>query len=205
MSTSETDNPRSPEHAEAQRNRILDAARRCFIENGFHAASMSRIAETAGISQGLAYRYFKNKSAIILALIERQLQDRKFSAGEFHSSEELIDHMLDWLKEPMKKKPNSINPVLFLEMNAESSRDPAIRGALQNGDALYIDDFSQRIRLIADTTGKEISDQEIRERFYALQCIIEGLFVRAVRLEEKKQKDLNRYVAEFIADLLTLD
>lgn len=204
MSASETENTRSPEHAEAQRNRILDAARRCFIEYGFHAASMSRIAGTAGISQGLAYRYFKNKSAIILALIERQLQHRKFSAGEFHSSEELIAHLLDWLKEPMKKKPNAINPVLFLEMNAESSRDADIQAALQNGDSLYLEDFAQRIQLIAQQSGRSISRKEISERFYALQCIIEGLFVRAVRQGEKKEKRFNQYVAKFIADLLTL-
>ena len=40
---------------------ILDAAKKCFIEHGFHAASMANIAETAGMSPGLIYRYFENK------------------------------------------------------------------------------------------------------------------------------------------------
>ena len=61
--------------AEAQRERILCAAQRCFIEYGFHAASMASIAETAQMSAGLMYRYFENKSAIVLAIIERQLQE----------------------------------------------------------------------------------------------------------------------------------
>lgn len=36
--------------AEVQRERILCAAQKCFIEHGFHAASMANIAETAQMS-----------------------------------------------------------------------------------------------------------------------------------------------------------
>ena len=39
--------------ADRQRQRILDAAEKCFIESGFHAATMAHIATTAGISPGL--------------------------------------------------------------------------------------------------------------------------------------------------------
>src|SRR3546814_11085391 len=35
---------------------------------------MASIAETAEMSAGLIYRYFENKNAIILAIVERQLQ-----------------------------------------------------------------------------------------------------------------------------------
>src|SRR3546814_21159289 len=59
---------------EAQRERILLAAQECFIQHGFHAESMASIAETAGMSAGLIYRYFENKNAIILAIVERQLE-----------------------------------------------------------------------------------------------------------------------------------
>ena len=75
--------------AEAQRERILCAAQRCFIEYGFHAASMASIAETAQMSAGLMYRYFENKSAIVLAIIERQLQEGRTQIAQLHSSSEL--------------------------------------------------------------------------------------------------------------------
>src|SRR5689334_7761613 len=58
---------------QAQRERILSAARKCFVEYGFHAASMASIAETAEISIGLIYRYFEGKNEIIVAIIEQQL------------------------------------------------------------------------------------------------------------------------------------
>src|SRR3546814_5115905 len=59
----------------AQRERILCAAQKCFVEHGFHAASMASIAETAEMSAGLIYRYFENKNAIILARSEEHTSE----------------------------------------------------------------------------------------------------------------------------------
>src|SRR5690606_20893936 len=55
------------ERAQAQRARIMAAARKCFVEYGFHAASMGNIAQQADMSAGLIYRYYASKSAIIIA------------------------------------------------------------------------------------------------------------------------------------------
>ncbi len=203
MSTPDTDNSRPTDHAEAQRNRILDAARQCFIDYGFHAASMSRIAETAGISQGLAYRYFKNKNAIILAIIERQLNDRRLLIDQIKTSGQYLQRILDWLLDPAKVKPNTMDPVLFLEMSAEASRDPEVKQALLHADSQYRADFYRQMRKFAAEAGKSISDEELETRFFALQCIIEGVFIRNVR-QEKKSKELNRYAAQFITKLLTV-
>ena len=56
-------------HAARQRERILQAAEKCFIESGFQAASIAHIADTAGISAGLIYRYFDSKALIVKAII----------------------------------------------------------------------------------------------------------------------------------------
>ena len=54
-----------------RRNEILDAARRCFVRSGFHAASMQEICAEAGMSAGNLYRYFPSKEAIIAGIAER--------------------------------------------------------------------------------------------------------------------------------------
>ena len=59
-----------PEHLEARRRQILDAARRCFIRNGFHATSMQDILAEAELSAGATYRYFRSKEEIIAAIAE---------------------------------------------------------------------------------------------------------------------------------------
>jgi AcrR family transcriptional regulator len=62
-------------------------ALKCFIEHGFHAASMANIAEAAQMSAGLMYRYFDNKNAIVLAIVERQLEEKRAGIRQLHSSE----------------------------------------------------------------------------------------------------------------------
>ena len=47
------------------RQRILEAAMRCFCENGFHSASMQQICAAANMSPGGVYRYFASKDAIM--------------------------------------------------------------------------------------------------------------------------------------------
>ncbi|MDR2857708.1 MAG: TetR/AcrR family transcriptional regulator [Novosphingobium sp.] len=62
---------RRRQRTELRRDQVLDAAERCFRAEGFHGASMSRIAAAADMSVGHIYRYFENKEAIIIALCER--------------------------------------------------------------------------------------------------------------------------------------
>src|SRR5215468_11284291 len=60
----------SAEHLAARRQQILDAARTCFIRNGFHVTSMQDVIAEAGLSVGAVYRYFKSKNEIIEAIAE---------------------------------------------------------------------------------------------------------------------------------------
>jgi AcrR family transcriptional regulator len=53
---------------EANRVRIVAAARRCFSRDGFHQTSMPAIAAAAGVSVGAPYRYFASKEEIILEI-----------------------------------------------------------------------------------------------------------------------------------------
>ena len=53
------------------RERILLAAQELFAESGFDATPTSRIAERAGVPKGLVHYYFRRKTDLLVALIER--------------------------------------------------------------------------------------------------------------------------------------
>jgi AcrR family transcriptional regulator len=53
-----------------RRGQLLDAARRVFERDGYHAATVSDIVGSAGLSQGTFYLYFSDKKAIFAALQE---------------------------------------------------------------------------------------------------------------------------------------
>ncbi len=63
----------TPEHAEARRRQILDAARACFLRDGFHQTSMTDIQRESNLSAGAIYLYFKSKDEIILAIVHEIL------------------------------------------------------------------------------------------------------------------------------------
>lgn len=52
-----------------RRQQLLDAAIRVMQRTGYHEMSMQALAEEAGVSVGLAYRYFAGKEDVLLAAI----------------------------------------------------------------------------------------------------------------------------------------
>lgn len=52
--------------------RILDAAEKLFIENGFTAVTMKKISTESMISRGGLYRHYSSTSTIFAAVIERE-------------------------------------------------------------------------------------------------------------------------------------
>ena len=56
--------PRRGTKGDRSRRRILDAAEKVFADLGFHAASIVKITEAAGVAQGTFYIYFESKQAV---------------------------------------------------------------------------------------------------------------------------------------------
>lgn len=82
------------------RDDILDAAMRVFVDKGYHATSVSSVAEAAGLAKGTLYIYFKSKDAMTKAIV-----DRHFAAVESQLTRgvpcDTLDAFLDELRETM--------------------------------------------------------------------------------------------------------
>jgi AcrR family transcriptional regulator len=64
---------------------ILEAADRILRADGYEAASTNRVARVAGFSVGSLYQYFRDKQAIVGALIDREM------AGEAEALRDLLE------------------------------------------------------------------------------------------------------------------
>lgn len=57
------------QRAESVEN-MLDAARTLFVENGYRGTTLELIANTAGLTKGAVYFYFRSKEAMLLELLK---------------------------------------------------------------------------------------------------------------------------------------
>ena len=64
-----------PEEVETRSREIIEAARRCFLRNGFHQTTTDDICREAAIPPGGLYHYFGSKEEIISAVIGGAAQD----------------------------------------------------------------------------------------------------------------------------------
>ena len=66
---------KSSERMQDRYDAILDAAKRAFGDKGFEGASIADIApRIAGISDGLVYRYFRNKRELLYGVLAEVLR-----------------------------------------------------------------------------------------------------------------------------------
>ena len=61
----------SEERKTERREQILDGARRCFAENGYEGATVSRLEDQIGLSRGAIFNYFPSKEDLFVELAVR--------------------------------------------------------------------------------------------------------------------------------------
>jgi AcrR family transcriptional regulator len=188
--------------AEAQRNRILCAALKCFIEHGFHAASMANIADTAQMSAGLMYRYFENKSAIVQAIVARQLQEGRAQIEQLRTSADLAASILQTYRLWLARDPTVMNPALYLEMSAEATRDPQIAAVLRESDAAILQDLQAWMARARDDGGLGLAPEVAARRAHLLMQVWSGLAVSAARHPEQDPAVMQAVIENFVGRLV---
>jgi AcrR family transcriptional regulator len=190
------------ERARAQRERILRAAKRCFVERGFHAASIADIAKTAEMSAGLIYRYFDSKDAIVRGIVDRQIEEARGLLDAIGSAEDLVAAILDHFERWSRPQDGEMNAALFLEMAAEATRDPRLAEVTRTADCLVRARLQEALRRSVRAEGGELDDASAQRRVLALQCVIEGLLVRAIRQPDLDRATLRACLEEALAGLI---
>jgi len=78
--------------------KILDAALELFVSKGYKAASISSIANQAGISKGLMYNYFDSKTDLLRTIVSQALAigTKIFNEvlKEYESPQEELEHLV---------------------------------------------------------------------------------------------------------------
>lgn len=119
------------EKAMLRREKIVSAARRLFIANGFHATGVAQIAKESGIAVGQIYRDFSSKEAIVAEIVQADCMDflapESLSAGIQSGDPEFVWR---WLADFVRPEADESDP-LFAEIVAETARNERIRAIFE--------------------------------------------------------------------------
>ncbi len=112
---------RRPRDREEKRAEIVAAARRLFLEQGFEAVSVSRIAQDAGVVSNTLYWYFRDKDAVLIAVLEEVLADSMARYGEVLGTE-LLDRLV-WAVAELEHLSRLVTTVHARAKESEAVRD----------------------------------------------------------------------------------
>lgn len=170
---------RREERTERRCSQILDAARACFRAEGFHAASMSRVAGAAGMSVGHIYQYFESKEAIIIALCERDFEEFMLRTPCLDAADPGdIDGIVDAALADCEWLLDADRAAIALEVIAEAGRNPKIFAMVERVNA----GFRSAVRDAIAPLLQGLTPDQLEARVEALVLLIQGLTIRVTQV-----------------------
>jgi len=123
----------APRTQHARREHILDAAERCFINKGFHHATMDDICREAHVSPGALYTYFVSKEALIIGLCEREKDRFGKELAKMTEAPDFLAALRSMAEQYCCNEP--IEKVrLHVEIGAEAGRNAVIGNTVREID-----------------------------------------------------------------------
>ena len=148
---------------ENTRQRLLDAAFKVFVEEGFTGASIETIAEAAGFTRGAFYSNFETKEDLFIELLQKGFQRRlERAVGAFADVE-------DQLFEADSVSPEGIGKliastlsegaderdwqILYTEFELFALRNPDVDPAIRELNATYTAEVVKAITPLLQSIG----------------------------------------------------
>lgn len=119
-----------PDVADTRVEEILNAARHAFVEKGFDGASMQDLARAAGMSAGNFYRYFPSKTAIVDAMVARDLDEVEREFAAIAQAPDPLEALRSILRDRIKGEECGEEFALWAEIMAAAARRPEVAAAL---------------------------------------------------------------------------
>jgi AcrR family transcriptional regulator len=164
--------------------KILSAARRLFVKQGYTATSIRQVAESAGIGKATIYHHFPDKQAIVIALVQRNIT----------SMEDAL-HLVSAEKDPRRRIQVATEASIgFLFESADilqvARREiPGGRDQMQGGYAKF---FKEYMALLSDAIHLGTQQGIFRpidpvNAARVLMTMIQGTFAMAYLMNERAQ------------------
>ncbi|WP_424244228.1 AcrR family transcriptional regulator [Elusimicrobium posterum] len=169
-----------PQRDAKRRKEIVEAAKRCVAQRGFHSTSVAMIAKEAGINVGQLYRYFETKEDIIEAISE-DVFARNVDNFKSHG---------DFISGIIKQKEEGI---IMMEIQSEVNRNPKVDKIMQKAEKKMSAFVLGEIKKAAPN----LTDEEAQMQEAIMMVLTGGLGMFASRkrgMTKEKVKELSEFM-----------
>jgi TetR/AcrR family transcriptional repressor of uid operon len=183
------------------REKIVDAAIVTFSKHGYDRTRMDDIAETANLSKGTIYLYFKSKEELFYAISENNIKALKEQLSVlFTKSEDLISDSQKFYVNFRKASEQSDK--VFLETIAESSRNQRLQEMLYHQRIKVLDIVTEYLKLQMKK-GFFRSDIDIDAVAVGLVSLYDGLSISKIIgiSEVQNKKSWNETIKAILSSL----
>lgn len=164
------------EHKEQTRERITEAAARCFKKNGFSGIGVDGLAKEAGVTSGAFYGHFKSKSTAFTAAVITGMEELFDAVSQFKEQ-----HGNNWWPEFAKFYMGQKRTCDLTEGCALQTLTPEVgRGA---GDIKAIFE-SELLKVVKEATGSD--KQKKIDKTWAKLAMLSGGVTLARAVNDEK-------------------
>ncbi len=147
---------------DAIKNKILESAKKEFLEHGYQGASLRTISKNAALSKGALYSYFKNKEDIFTALV-KEPADNLFQHMKTIQERALSQDIASQIDYANSKNPTQEDSwINYIYDNIDAFR----LIALNSKGTKYEDFFKRLAHLEKSSTLKYIENMRVAKALY---------------------------------------
>jgi AcrR family transcriptional regulator len=141
------------EQVERNRELVLDAARRVFLERGYAGATVDAIALEAGFSKGVVYSQFAGKPDLFLALLERRIGERAAENARAAEGKAGLDGFRQLALLNASRGEDGGWPRLLIEFRLIAARDPELNSRYARLHSRSLESFAETARRVLERGG----------------------------------------------------
>ena len=147
------------ERKAATREALLDAGHTVFVRDGFHGASLDRVAAEAGFTKGAVYAHFATKADLFLAILERRVDHRVTAQETAGAKADDFDEMVSQATEqwgPVMREDSAWS-LLLIEFWVHAARDPDLRARVAEQHQRTHDSIAHLVGQVRERSGEPLA------------------------------------------------
>ena len=186
-----------PDSRQATRERLLDAAARVIVRDGYQGARLADVAREAGLTTGAVYSNFRNKEELFVAAFDRVQEGRQRALwpSESRTLGTTITAMVQMLSGLVSSHELR---VLTFELGLLAARDERVATTLKSGFLETVKEVGRVLPSDRDLTARGVPFRR-EELATMMLALLNGLALVAMFDPARVSEDLARRALEQLA------